>query len=90
MAKDLDLEMDEEDVKELIEEHQHVLTSEELKVLVEQKHKGAQRKISWKENDRGPIRTAIIKKLLKWEEVQTIAKQWHQNEAEVNSGRIVQ
>ncbi|XP_023210348.1 tigger transposable element-derived protein 1-like [Centruroides sculpturatus] len=86
-ARELELEMEVEDVEELIEEHQEELTTEELQALMAQEHE-AQREASSDEEEEQfnqPISTAAIKDfLVKWGEVQEFTSVHYPNTAEAN------
>ncbi|GFV00242.1 hypothetical protein TNCV_3322931 [Trichonephila clavipes] len=76
-ARDLELEVNEDDIKELIMGHEDELTAEE--------HQETQRNVfpsEQEENERGPMPTSAIKDLLKkWADVRAMVLEWHPNQA---------
>ncbi|GFY00387.1 uncharacterized protein TNCV_1664261 [Trichonephila clavipes] len=67
-ARDLELEVNEDDIEELIMGHEDELTTEELQEILNEEHQEAQRNVfpSEQEEDvRGPIPISAIKNLLK-------------------------
>ncbi|GFW04113.1 uncharacterized protein TNCV_2052291 [Trichonephila clavipes] len=76
-ARDLELEVNEDDIEELIMGHEDKLTTEELQEILNEEHQEIQRNVSpseQEEDERGPIPTSAIKDLLKkWAEM---SEQW--------------
>ncbi|GFX66656.1 uncharacterized protein TNCV_1428221 [Trichonephila clavipes] len=72
-ARDLELEVNEDDIEELIMGHEDELTTEELQEIFNEEHQETQRNVSpseLEESERGPRPTSAIKDLLKkWEVV---------------------
>ncbi|GFU32356.1 hypothetical protein TNCV_2450071 [Trichonephila clavipes] len=72
-ARDLELEVNENDIEELIMGHEDELTTEELQEILNEEHQETQRNVSpseQEEDEKGPMPTSAIKDLLKkWEEV---------------------
>ncbi|GFT33956.1 uncharacterized protein TNCV_4384231 [Trichonephila clavipes] len=87
-ARDLELEVSENDIEELIMGHEAELTIEELQEILNEEHQETQRNVplSEKEEDeRGPVPTAAIKDLLKkGETVRAMVLEWHPNQADVS------
>ncbi|GFV21824.1 uncharacterized protein TNCV_4525111 [Trichonephila clavipes] len=87
-ARDLELEVNEDDVEELIMGHEDELTIEELQEILNQEHQKTQRNVSsseQEEDERGPMPTSAIKDLLKkWEAVRAMVLEWHPNQADVS------
>jgi hypothetical protein len=78
-ARDLELEVNEDDIEELLMEHEDDLTTEELQET--------QRDVSSEKEDdeKGPMPTSAIKDVLKkWENVRTTVLEWYPNHVEVN------
>ncbi|GFW46892.1 uncharacterized protein TNCV_2982481 [Trichonephila clavipes] len=75
-ARDLELEVNEDDIEELIMGHQDELTVEELQEILNEEHQETQRNVSpfeQDEDERGKMPTSAIKDLLKkWEAVRLI------------------
>ncbi|GFU71925.1 uncharacterized protein TNCV_1052721 [Trichonephila clavipes] len=75
-ARDLKLEVNEDDIEELIVGHEDELTIEELQEILNEEHQETQRNVSpyeQEEDERGPMPTSVIKDLLKkWEAVRAI------------------
>ncbi|GFW62234.1 uncharacterized protein TNCV_4421231 [Trichonephila clavipes] len=66
-ARDLELEMNEDDI-ELIMGHEDELTIEELQEILNEEHQETQRNVSpseQEEDERGPMPTSAIKDLFK-------------------------
>ncbi|GFW36950.1 uncharacterized protein TNCV_5018491 [Trichonephila clavipes] len=86
--RDLELEMNEDDIEELIMKHEDELTIEELQEILNEEHQETQRNVSpsdQEENERGPMPTSVIKDLLKkWEAVRVMVLEWHPNQAHVS------
>ncbi|GFU18705.1 uncharacterized protein TNCV_1352691 [Trichonephila clavipes] len=72
-ARDLKLEVNEDDIEEFIMGHEDELTIEEFQEILNEEHKETQRNVSPSEkekDERGPMPTSAIKDLLeKWEAV---------------------
>ncbi|GFW27049.1 uncharacterized protein TNCV_92751 [Trichonephila clavipes] len=75
-ARDLELEVNEDDIEELIMGHGDELTVEELQEILNEEHQETQRNVSpseQEEDKRGPMPTSAIKDLLKkWEAVRAM------------------
>ncbi|GFW38081.1 uncharacterized protein TNCV_835211 [Trichonephila clavipes] len=75
-ARDLELEVNEDDIEELIMGHEYELTTEELQEILNEEHQETQRNVSpseQEEDERGPIPTSAIKDLLKkWADVRVM------------------
>ncbi|GFV61012.1 uncharacterized protein TNCV_3845911 [Trichonephila clavipes] len=87
-ARDLELEVNEDDIEELIMEHEDELTTEELQEILNEKHQETHRNASpseQEEDERGPMPTSAIKDLLKkWTDVRAMVLEWHPNQADVS------
>ncbi|GFX16758.1 uncharacterized protein TNCV_4187331 [Trichonephila clavipes] len=87
-ARDLELEVNEDDIEELIMRHQDELTTEELQESLNEEHKETHRNVSpseQEEDERGPMPTSSIKDLLKkWADVRVILLEWPPNQADVS------
>ncbi|GFS57764.1 uncharacterized protein TNCV_2908781 [Trichonephila clavipes] len=86
-ARDLELEVDEDDIEELIMGHEDELTIEELQEILNEEHQETQRNVSpeQKEDERGPMPTSAIKDgLKKWEAVRAMVLEWHPDRADVS------
>ncbi|GFU23435.1 uncharacterized protein TNCV_4447441 [Trichonephila clavipes] len=87
-ARDLELEMNEDDIEELIMGHEDELMTEELQEILYEKHQETQRNVSPSEqekDERGPMPTSAIKDLLKkWADVKAMVLEWHPNQADVS------
>ncbi|GFW51894.1 uncharacterized protein TNCV_1188251 [Trichonephila clavipes] len=87
-ARDLELEVNEDDVEELIMGHEDELTIEELQEILNEEHQRTKRNVSpseQEEDERGPMPTSAIKDLLKkWEAVGEMVLEWHPNQADVS------
>ncbi|GFY03111.1 uncharacterized protein TNCV_981161 [Trichonephila clavipes] len=72
-ARDLELEVNEDDIEELIIGHEDELTTEELQEILKEEQQETQRNVSpseQEEDERGPMPTSAVKDLLKkWEDV---------------------
>ncbi|GFW91963.1 uncharacterized protein TNCV_2152431 [Trichonephila clavipes] len=72
-ARDLELEVNEDDIEELIMGHEDELTTEELQEILNEEHQETQQNVSLseqEENERGPMPASAINDLLKkWEDV---------------------
>ncbi|GFX38017.1 uncharacterized protein TNCV_3836161 [Trichonephila clavipes] len=78
-ARDLDLEVNEDDIEEIMG-HEDELTIEELQETERNASPSEQ-----EEDERGPIPTSAIKDLLKkWEAVRAMVLEWHPNQASVS------
>ncbi|GFY24260.1 uncharacterized protein TNCV_1013091 [Trichonephila clavipes] len=79
-ARDLELEVNEDDIEELMMGYEDELTTEE--------HQEKQRNVSpseQEEGERGPMPTSAIKDLLKkWADVRAMVLEWHPNQADVS------
>ncbi|GFT12202.1 uncharacterized protein TNCV_4004851 [Trichonephila clavipes] len=67
-ARDLELEVNEDDIEELIMVHEDELTIEELQEILNKVHQETQRNVSpseQEEDERGPMPTSAIKDLFK-------------------------
>ncbi|GFX60389.1 uncharacterized protein TNCV_4076111 [Trichonephila clavipes] len=67
-ARDLELEVSEDDIEKLIMGHEDELTTEELQEIFNEEHQETQRNVSpseQEEEERGPIPTSANKYLLK-------------------------
>ncbi|GFV20689.1 uncharacterized protein TNCV_777341 [Trichonephila clavipes] len=67
-ARDLELEVYEDDIEELIMGHEDELTIEELQEILNEEHQETQRNVSpseQEEDERGPMPICAIKNLLK-------------------------
>jgi hypothetical protein len=62
-ARDLELEVNEDDIEELIMEHEDDLTTEELQELLNEEHQETQRDVSpeKEEDEKGLMPTSAIK-----------------------------
>ncbi|GFV40844.1 uncharacterized protein TNCV_4391051 [Trichonephila clavipes] len=79
-ARDLELEVNEDDIEEPIMGHEDELTTEELQEILNEEHQETQRNVfpEQEEDERGPIPTSAIKDLLKkWEDVRAMVLEWH-------------
>ncbi|GFW24995.1 uncharacterized protein TNCV_3154981 [Trichonephila clavipes] len=86
-ARDLELEVNEDDIEELIMGHEDELTIEELQDILSEEHQETQQNVSpsEQEDERGPMPTSATKDLLKkWEAVREIVLEWHPNQADVS------
>ncbi|GFV78307.1 uncharacterized protein TNCV_94671 [Trichonephila clavipes] len=87
-ARDLELEVNEDDIEELIMGHEDELTTEELHEILNEEHQETQRNVSpseQEEDERGPMPTSAIKDLLKkWESVRAMVLEWHPNQSDVS------
>ncbi|GFT68941.1 uncharacterized protein TNCV_1804701 [Trichonephila clavipes] len=61
-AKDLELEVNEDDIEELVMGHEDELTTEELQEILNEEHQETQRNVSpeKEEGERGPMPTSAI------------------------------
>ncbi|GFV67647.1 uncharacterized protein TNCV_4623271 [Trichonephila clavipes] len=87
-ARDLELEVNEDDIEELIMGHEDELTIEELQEILNEEHQETQRNVSpseQEEDEREPMPTSAIKDLLKkWKDVRAMVLEWHPNQADVS------
>ncbi|GFW04826.1 uncharacterized protein TNCV_4880621 [Trichonephila clavipes] len=87
-ARDLELEVNEDDIEELIMRHEDELTIEELQEILNEEHQETQRNVSpseQEEDEREPMPTSAIKDLFKkWDAVIAIFLEWHPNQAVVS------
>ncbi|GFW30331.1 uncharacterized protein TNCV_3851021 [Trichonephila clavipes] len=85
-ARDLTLEVNEDDIEELIMGHENELTIEELQEILNEEHQETQRNVSpseQEEDEIGPMLTSALKDLLKkWEDVRTMVLEWHPNQVD--------
>ncbi|GFX85452.1 uncharacterized protein TNCV_3716241 [Trichonephila clavipes] len=86
-ARDLELEVNEDDTEELIMGHEDELTTE-LQEIFNDEHQETQRNVSpseQEEDERGPMPRSAIKDLLKkWEDVRAMVLEWHPYQADVS------
>jgi hypothetical protein len=74
-VRDLEMEVNEDDIEELLMEHEDGLTTEELQEIFNEEHQETQRDVSpeKEEDEKGQMPTSVIKRLLKkWEDVRTM------------------
>ncbi|GFS79670.1 uncharacterized protein TNCV_4241301 [Trichonephila clavipes] len=87
-ARDLELEVNEDDVEELIMGHEDELTTEELQEILNEEHQETHRNVSpseQEEDERGLMPTSAIKDLLKkCADVRAMVLEWHPNQADVS------
>ncbi|GFX26953.1 uncharacterized protein TNCV_1841251 [Trichonephila clavipes] len=87
-AKNLELEVNEDDIEELIMGHEDELTIEKLQEILNEEHQETQRNVNpseQEEDERGPMLTSAIKDLLKkWEAVRAMVLEWHPYQADVS------
>ncbi|GFV38426.1 uncharacterized protein TNCV_4393071 [Trichonephila clavipes] len=87
-ARDLELEVKEDDIEELIMGHEDELTTEELQEILNEEHQETQRNVSpseQEEDEGGPMPTSAIKDLLKkWEGIRAMVLEWHPYQADVS------
>ncbi|GFX95748.1 uncharacterized protein TNCV_4886741 [Trichonephila clavipes] len=86
-ARDLELEVNEDDIEELIMGPEDELTIEELQEILNEEHQETQRNVSpeQEEDERGPMPTSAIKDFLKkWEAVRAMVLEWHPNQADIS------
>ncbi|GFT29258.1 uncharacterized protein TNCV_3588391 [Trichonephila clavipes] len=86
-ARDLELEVNEDDIEELILGHEDELAIEEHQEVLNEEHQETQRNVSpeQEEDERGPMPTSSIKDLLKkWEDVRAMVLERHPNQADVS------
>ncbi|GFT40054.1 uncharacterized protein TNCV_2170771 [Trichonephila clavipes] len=79
-ARDLELEVNEDDIEELIMGHEDELMTEEFQETQQNISPSEQ-----EEDKRGPMPTSAIKDLLKkWEAVRAMVLEWNPNQADVS------
>ena len=84
-ARDLELEVNEDDIEELIMEHKDELTTEELQEILNEELQETKRNVSPSEQEEGERGPSDIKDLLKkWEDVRAMVLKWHPNQADVS------
>ncbi|GFV37705.1 uncharacterized protein TNCV_2708201 [Trichonephila clavipes] len=87
-ARDMELEVNEDDIEELIMGHEDELTIEELQEILNEEHQGTQRNVfpsEQEEDERGPMPTSSIKDLFKkWDTVRAMVLEWHPKQADVS------
>ncbi|GFV61623.1 uncharacterized protein TNCV_187811 [Trichonephila clavipes] len=85
-ARDLQLEVNEDDIEEPIMGHEDELMIEELQEILKNTKKHNKMSPSEQEEDeRGPMLTSAIKDLLqKWDAVRAMVLKWHPNQADVS------
>ncbi|PRD20277.1 UNVERIFIED_CONTAM: hypothetical protein NCL1_55040 [Trichonephila clavipes] len=87
-VRDLELEVNEDDIEELIMGQKDELTTEELLEILNEEHQETQRNVSpseQEEDERGPIPTYAIKYILKkWEDVRAMVLKWYPNQSDVS------
>jgi len=87
LGQSMSLEVGEEDVEELVKEHNTELTTEELQDLHKKQEQEVAEELSSEEekNNEGSITTVDIKELLGyWSKTQNLVEKWHPNVAVVN------
>ncbi|GFY14562.1 uncharacterized protein TNCV_4827661 [Trichonephila clavipes] len=87
-ARDLELEVNEDDIKELIMGHEDELTIEKLQEILNEEHQETQRNVSpseQEEDERGAMLTSAINDLFKkWDAIRAMVLEWHPNQADVS------
>ncbi|GFW46463.1 uncharacterized protein TNCV_4811511 [Trichonephila clavipes] len=87
-ARDLELEVNEDDIEEIIMGHEDEQTIEELQEILNEELQETHRNVSpseQEEDERGPMSTSAIKDLLKkWEDVKAMILEWRPNQADVS------
>ncbi|GFU92221.1 uncharacterized protein TNCV_1509461 [Trichonephila clavipes] len=84
-ARDLELDVNEDDIEELIRGHEDELTIEELQEILNEEHQRNVSPSEQEEDERGPMPTSAIKDLLKkWEGGRAMVLDWHPNQADVS------
>ncbi|GFX68444.1 uncharacterized protein TNCV_3998761 [Trichonephila clavipes] len=75
-ARDLELEVNKDDIEELIMGYEDELTTKEIQEILNEEHQETHRNVSsskQEEDERGPMPTSAIKDLLKkWEDVRAM------------------
>ena len=85
LGQSMSLDVDEENVEELVKEHNTELTTEELQDLHKEQQVTEELPSEEEKNNEGSITTADIKELLGyWSKTQNIVEKWHPNVADVN------
>ncbi|GFW91484.1 uncharacterized protein TNCV_3376481 [Trichonephila clavipes] len=88
IARDLELDVNEDDIEELIMGQEDELTIEELQEILNEEHQETQRNVSpseQEEDESGPMPTSAIRDLWKkWEAVRAMVLEWHPNQADVS------
>jgi len=87
VGQSMGLEVDEEDVEDLVKEHNTGLTTEELQDLHKEQQQEVVEELSAEEekNNEGSFTTADIKEILGyWSRTQNLVEKWHPNVAVVN------
>ncbi|GFU27115.1 uncharacterized protein TNCV_4651471 [Trichonephila clavipes] len=87
-ARDLELEVNENDIEELIMRHEEELTTGKLQEILNEEHQETQRNVSpseQEEDDSGPMPTSAIEDLfIKWDAVRSMVLEWHPYQADVS------
>ncbi|GFU22283.1 uncharacterized protein TNCV_4856241 [Trichonephila clavipes] len=87
-ARNLELEVIEDDIEELIMVQEDELTIEELQEILNKKHQETQRNMSpseQEEDERGPMLTFVIKDLLKKGRLsEQMVLEWNPKQADVS------
>ncbi|GFX61383.1 uncharacterized protein TNCV_4894271 [Trichonephila clavipes] len=81
-ARDLELEVNEDDIEELIMGHEDDLTTEGLKEILNEEHQETQRKASPSEQEED--KREIKNVLKKWADVRAMVLEWYPNQADVS------
>ncbi|GFW47528.1 uncharacterized protein TNCV_3176921 [Trichonephila clavipes] len=80
-VRDLELEVNEDDIEELLMGHEDELTTEELQEILNEEHQETHQNVSpseQEEDERGPMPTSAIKDLVKkWADVRAMVLEWH-------------
>ncbi|XP_063842553.1 tigger transposable element-derived protein 1-like isoform X2 [Scylla paramamosain] len=85
LGRAMGLEVSENDVEELVEDHKNELTKEELQDLLKMQQEEVAQEISLEEEGNRNITSAEIKELcFLWSKTQAIVEKWHPNKAVVN------
>ncbi|GFT73567.1 uncharacterized protein TNCV_4021681 [Trichonephila clavipes] len=86
-ARDLELEVNEDDIEELIMGHEDKLTTE-LQEILSEEHQETQLNVypsEQEEDERGPMPTSATKDLFKkWADVRAMVLEWHPNQTDVS------
>ncbi|GFX26609.1 uncharacterized protein TNCV_4536201 [Trichonephila clavipes] len=87
-ARDLELEVNEDDMEELIMGHEDELTIEELQEILNEENQETQQNVSpseQEEDEREPMPISFIKDLLKkWADIRAMVLEWHPNQADAS------
>ncbi|GFY03068.1 uncharacterized protein TNCV_980731 [Trichonephila clavipes] len=87
-ARDLELEVNEDDIEELLMGHEDELTTEKLLEILNEEHQETQRNVSpseQEEEERGLVPTSVLKYLLKkWEDVRARVLEWYPYQADIS------